>query len=285
MASRLFRAADGRLAIWLRLLVAIVIWFAMLVLTEEIIGQLAGRAVGGLTVIAGSIALIIFLRRQLDHRSMDGMGLVRRGAAAQLAAGFGAGALAMGVVLAVSLATHAVRLERWNPHGLGPALVAGILASNLIFFLGVAFTEELLFRGYVMRNLGEQMPLWLALVTSSVLFGLFHGLQASPLELVEIMLGGLMLGLLRVATGTLWLAIGFHAAWDFVENGVVTTRLLPAHGPDLEQTAAGWAVPLVIVLIVLTLLARRRPPLDWTARLAEPGGLQRAATQAPQPAG
>jgi len=229
--------------------------------------------------------LIIFLRRKIDHRSMDGMGLTRAGAVTHLAAGFGIGALAMGVVLLVSMATHAVRLERWNPHGLGPALMAGILASNLVFFLGVGFTEELLFRGYIPRNLGEKAPLWLALVISSVLFGIFHGLQASPLELVEIMLGGLMLGLLRVATGTLWLAIGFHAAWDFVENGVIATRLLPAHGPALEQTAAGWAVPVAVVLIVLVLLARRRPPVDWTARLTEPGGPQQAVAQAPLSAG
>jgi membrane protease YdiL (CAAX protease family) len=284
MASKLFRAADGRLAIWLRLLIAIVVWFAMLVVTEELIAGFAGQAVGGLAVIGASIPLIIMLRTRLDRRSIADMGLARQGAVRMLVIGFGIGALAMGVVLAVSLATHAVHLARWNPHGLGVALAVWILVSNLIFFLGVGSTEELLFRGYILRNLGERMPLWLALVTSSVLFGLFHGLQATPVQLIEIALGGLMLGLLRIATGTLWLAIGFHAAWDFVENGILTTRLLPAHGPDLEQTAAGWVVPLLVVLIVLAVLARRQPPVSWRARLADASTNGPASAQDPVPA-
>ncbi len=271
MASRIFRTAEGRLAIWLRLLIAIVAWFAMLIVTEELIPGFAGQAVGGVLVIAGSIPLLMFLRKRIDRRSMEGMGLARPGAIRMLLAGFGIGALAMGVVLAVSLATHAVHLARWNPHGLSAALAIGIVVSNLIFFLGVGFTEELLFRGYILQNLGEQMPLWGALLLSSALFGLFHGLQATPVQLIEIALGGLMLGLLRIAAGALWLAIGFHAAWDFIEDGVVKTRLLPAHGPELEQTLAGWIVPLVVVLITVAVLARRRPPLNWSARLDQDG--------------
>jgi len=108
--SRLFVAADRRLAIWVRLLAAIVVWFAMLVLTEELIEQLAGQAVGGLAAAAGSIPLIIFFRKKLDHRPMAGMGLARTSAIRLLVAGFGLGTLAMGVVLTVSVATHAIHL-------------------------------------------------------------------------------------------------------------------------------------------------------------------------------
>jgi hypothetical protein len=109
------------------------------------------------------------------------------------------------------------------------------------------------------------------------------GSGATPVQLIEIALGGLLLGLLRVASGALWMAIGFHAAWDFVENGVVKTRLLPQHGPVLEQTAAGWIVPLLIIVALLVILARRHPPLNWKNRPAEAGELRPAAA-APQPA-
>jgi membrane protease YdiL (CAAX protease family) len=249
--------------------------------TEELIPGFAGQAVGGVLVIAGSIPLVMFLRKRIDHRSMEGIGLARPGAVGGLLTGFGIGALAMGIVLAVSVATHAVHLAKWNPHGLGVALAIGIVGSNLIFFLGVGFTEELLFRGYILQNLGEQMPLWGALLLQSALFGVFHGLQATPVQLIEIALGGLMLGLLRIAAGTLWLAIGFHSAWDFVEDGIVKTRLLPSHGPELEQTAAGWIVPIVIVLIVVAVLARRRPPFNWSDRLDHDGVLAPAVVPVP----
>ncbi|HXP21895.1 MAG TPA: hypothetical protein VN840_19800 [Streptosporangiaceae bacterium] len=140
----------------MRLLAAIVVWFAMLVLTEELIEQLAGQAVGGLAAAAGSIPLIIFFRKKLDHRPMAGMGLARTSAIRLLVAGFGLGTLAMGVVLTVSVATHAIHLGRWNPEGLSAAHAAGLLGSQLVFFLGVGFTEELLFRGHILQNLGER---------------------------------------------------------------------------------------------------------------------------------
>jgi membrane protease YdiL (CAAX protease family) len=115
-------------------------------------------------------------------------------------------------------------------------------------------------------------------VLSSVLFGLFHGLHTSLVDLAEIMIGGLLLGLLRLVTGTLWLAIGFHAAWDFIENGIVTTRLVPAKGPMLEQTASGWAIPILLAAVLLLILIRRRDGrLSWRDRISESGALPLAA--------
>jgi membrane protease YdiL (CAAX protease family) len=269
--SRLFVSADRRLAIWWRLLVAIVLWFIMLIVTEELITALLGPIAGAITVIGGSVGLAMLLRRRIDHRSMAGLGLDRRGAVPSLIAGFAFGTVAMVGILGWATATHAIRLEHWNARGLHPGYAGALLLGHLAFFLGVGFTEELLFRGYILQNLGESMPRWGALLLSSVLFGLFHGLQATPLDLVEIALGGLMLGLMRLATGTLWLAIGFHAAWDFVEDGVAGTRMLPAHGPMPEQTAGGWIVPLVISVALVVLLARRGRGFDWRARMSTDG--------------
>jgi membrane protease YdiL (CAAX protease family) len=213
MLARLFVSADRRMAVGWRILLAVIAWFAMLVITEELIAHAAGAAVAGVAVIGGSIALAVFLRRRLDRRrgqsvrdTLAGLGLPRLGAVRGLLAGFALGAAAMGVVLAVSVASHDVHL-RGNPHHLGVAPAAWLVAGQLVFFLGVGFTEELLFRGYILQNLGESMPLWAALVLSSVLFGLFHGLHASLVDLAEIAIGGLLLGLLRLATGTLWVLL------------------------------------------------------------------------------
>jgi membrane protease YdiL (CAAX protease family) len=262
--SRLFVTVDHRIALGWRIVIAVIAWFAMLILTEELIANVAGQAAGGVAVIGASVVMAIFLRRKLDRRpvagareTLAGLGLARHRAFRLLAAGFGLGAVAMSVVLAFSVATHAVHLEGWNPHRLGPASAIWLTSGYLVFFLGVGFTEELLFRGYILHNLGERMPLWAALTVSSVLFGLFHGLHASVADLAEIMLGGFMLGLLRLTTGTLWVPIGLHAAWDFIENGIVTTRLVPARGPMLEQTAAGWFVP-VLVIVAALLITRLR---------------------------
>ena len=270
MISRLFVAADHRIALGWRIVIAVIAWFAMLIVTEELLVDVAGPAAGGAAVIGTSVAMAIFLRRKLDRSPVAGarqiltdLGLARHKAFRLLAAGFGLGALAMSVVLAFSVITHAVDLEGWNPDRLGPASATWLVLGNLVFFLGVGFTEELLFRGYMLRNLGECMPLWAALTVSSVLFGVFHGLHTSVADLAEIALGGVMLGVLRLATGTLWVPIGLHAAWDFIENGIVTTRLLPARGPMPEQTAAGWFIPVLIIAAALLIARWRGPRLNW----------------------
>jgi membrane protease YdiL (CAAX protease family) len=276
MISRLFVTADRRIALGWRITVAVIAWFAMLILTEELIANVAGQAVGGAAVIGASVVTTVFLRHKLDRRPTTGaretladLGLTGHRAVRLLATGFCLGALAMSVVLAFAVTTHAVHLEGWNPHRLGLAFTIWLAFGNLVFFLGVGFTEELLFRGYILRNLGERIPLWGALTVSSALFGLFHGLHASVADLAEIMLGGFMLGLLRLAAGTLWLPIGLHAAWDFIENGIVTTRLLPARGPMLEQTAAGWFMPILIIAAVLLITRRRGQRLNWRGKTGE----------------
>jgi membrane protease YdiL (CAAX protease family) len=185
----------------------------------------------------------------------------------------------MVVVLLAAVSTHVVRLDRWNPQHLNLAAAVWLLAGQAVFMLGIGFTEELLMRGYVFQNLGERLPTWSALLLS-VLFALLHGLSTHWIALVEIALGGLMLGLFRIATGTLWMAIGFHAAWDVVEDGVVTTKLLPAHGPELEATLTGWVVPVVMsgaLLAVLTLRGRR---VGWPGRLEDLGALPESSPQA-----
>jgi hypothetical protein len=78
-------------------------------------------------------------------------------------------------------------------------------------------------------------------------------------------------GLLRLAAGTLWVPIGLHGAWDFIENGIVTTRLLPARGPALEQTTAGWLMPILIIMAVLLVTRWWGQCLNWRSKVGEHG--------------
>jgi membrane protease YdiL (CAAX protease family) len=101
----------------------------------------------------------------------------------------------------------------------------------------VAFREELLFRGIVQRVSEERLGSWLALALASVWFGLQHAdnPNAGLLEgLMIALFGGVLLGACYLATRRLWLAIGVHAAWNFVEGGVFGTPV------------SGYAIPGVL---------------------------------------
>ncbi|MFI5936231.1 lysostaphin resistance A-like protein [Actinoplanes sp. NPDC051494] len=111
--------------------------------------------------------------------------------------------------------------------------------SGLFVTLGmmasVAVNEELLFRGIIFRILEERTGTVVALVISSVLFGLTHlvndgatiwGTLAIGIE------GGTMLCAAYALTRSLWLPIGIHFAWNFTEAGFfgVATSGTEQHG-------------------------------------------------------
>jgi len=80
--------------------------------------------------------------------------------------------------------------------------------------------EELLFRGYLLQALARGLGFWPAAVLSSLLFAAGHAPNGGEtfLGLANVIAAGMLFcwGINR--TGTLWWAIGFHAAWDFSEN-------------------------------------------------------------------
>jgi len=104
--------------------------------------------------------------------------------------------------------------------------------------------------------------------------------------------GGVLLGACYLVTRRLWLAIGVHAAWNFVEGGVFGTRVSGFDIPGLLRsvtTGARWLTCAVgpesslVTLAVCTaasvtllLIARRRGYL-LLARLTS----SRAAGTAP----
>ena len=136
--------------------------------------------------------------------------------------------------------------------GLFAAIVAILAAADAYGLLGrdewlvvqwsaapaaVAFREELLYRGVIQRVSEERLGTWLALAFASVWFGWQHAdnPNAGPFDGVMIALfGGVLLGACFVATRRLWLAIGVHAAWNFVEGGVFGTPV------------SGYAIPGVL---------------------------------------
>ena len=101
----------------------------------------------------------------------------------------------------------------------------------------VAFREELLYRGVIQRVSEERLGTWLALAFASVWFGWQHAdnPNAGLFDGVMIALfGGVLLGACFVVTRRLWLAVGVHAAWNFVEGGVFGTPV------------SGYAIPGVL---------------------------------------
>ena len=111
-------------------------------------------------------------------------------------------------------------------------------------FLLVGIYEEFFFRGYLQFTLTAGIGFWPAALLTSVLFGAVHlrNPGEGSIGAVSVFVTGIFLCLTLRRTGTLWFAIGWHAAYDFGEtylfsvpnSGIVMPGHLLAssfHGP------------------------------------------------------
>lgn len=130
----------------------------------------------------------------------------------------------------------------------GPLVLHGVRIAKFaaywsVMFLLVGLFEEFLFRGYTQFTLARGVGFWPAAIALSAVFGLVHlgneGEQWTGALAAACIAGFFCLTLRR--TGTLWFAVGFHAAWDWGESFFysVPDSGLPAPGHLLSSSLHG----------------------------------------------
>lgn len=119
-----------------------------------------------------------------------------------------------------------------------------LMGYVLLFGIG-SLNEEIMIRGYILSNLSESMNKYIALVVSSLLFGVMHLANANVtvLSFLNIFLAGILLGIYYVHKRNLWLPISLHFSWNFFQgpifgfevSGVDVTGAIIQNiqGPDL----------------------------------------------------
>jgi membrane protease YdiL (CAAX protease family) len=176
-----------------------------------------------------------------------------------------------------------------------------ILRYGAVWFVGfllVGLLEEYLTRGYLQYTLSRGLAgisrwalkshystvlaFWISAAVFSFVFGFGHGSNPgeSPIGMLSAGLIGLVFCLSLWRTGSLWWAIGFHAAWDWAQSflyGVADSgtmiehHLLATHPlgrPLLSGGATGpegsiliLAVVVLVTLIILVTLPQTQERL------------------------
>ena len=111
---------------------------------------------------------------------------------------------------------------------------AAVIYRLLMTYFVVAVGEEIVFRGIMFRLLDSQFNVWVALLISAVVFGVAHIINpnATLISTIGISLAaGVLFGLLFKYYRTLWVPIGIHWSWNFVQ-GTVTGSPVSGMAPD-----------------------------------------------------
>lgn len=225
-ASGIFLGPDGLRAGWGLLLYAA--FFFLL----EYAAQIAVVLLGGVAINPRSpqfLALADFLSfgsayaaalvmARLEHRSADVYGL-------PLGPAFGK-PLSLGIFLGLCEVSLLVGLiAAFGGYSFGTLALhrASLLAWGAMWalaFLLVGLSEEFMFRGYAQYTLARGVGFWRAAVCLSLLFGGLH--LRNPGEGIagaaNVAVTGLVFAFALKRTGNLWLAVGWHASFDFGET-------------------------------------------------------------------
>lgn len=215
-----------------------------------------------LAIAAVGATLIVTLL--LQGGTLELAGFRPQGALRDLALGFGAGTLLLCLSVGVLALFGGYRIVGVATTGAEWRAVAGVLV--LMALVGLA--EETLFRGILFRYVEAGLGSWVALLFTSALFGATHlsnpaatlwGATAIAIE------AGIMLGAAFMLTRSLWLAIGIHWGWNFVQGSVfgfnVSGSNLPlasvfkptVRGPELLSGGAFGIEASLIAVVVCTL--------------------------------
>jgi membrane protease YdiL (CAAX protease family) len=136
--------------------------------------------------------------------------------------------------------------------------------------LAAPFGEEFFFRGFMQRGLQEKQGAPRAIVVTAVIFSAFH---LDPVGFVARFELGVLFGLLAWKSGSIWPALGAHAA----NNAISSALFLSARGTELEREELPWYVPAAMFLVgnlALFALIRFAGP---RLQVAEPSELQQAS--------
>jgi membrane protease YdiL (CAAX protease family) len=174
------------------------------------------------------VPLTYAFRRFLDGQSLRSLGLQReQGWVRNIVAGLLLGTVLMGLIFLAEWALGWLTVEGFSWQLQSFASVLARLFAYLLISLAVASYEELAFRGYVLQNLRADWRVLAAVVASSLLFGLYHGLNPNVtwLALLNISLAGVVLAACYLVTRSLWLAMALHFSWNFVQGPILSFPL------------------------------------------------------------
>lgn len=136
-----------------------------------------------------------------------------------------------GLAFAVAIATAAGGL-RFTLGGSVLGMIRSLVISAVMLFIA-ALAEEALFRGYPLQTLTRARLAVLALILTSVPFGLAHLSNPNVIPgatFANTVLAGLWLGVAYLRTRSLWFPLGVHWAWNWALGGVFG---LPISGKTL----------------------------------------------------
>lgn len=159
-----------------------------------------------------------------EHRRIDSYGLpINRALSQQTFEGISAGVIMAGVVALGMFLLGGMQVNGFAIHGRTLLLSAlAWLGANIC----VGIAEELWFRSYVQQTLWKSIGFWPASIVIALIFAAEHYFfkpGENVWDVITLASLSLLLSYSMLRIGTLWFAVGFHIAFDYMQLFVIGT--------------------------------------------------------------
>lgn len=231
-----------------------------------------------------AMLLIFLLGRLLQRRRLRSFGFVRKKWASEYGTGFIGGAIAFSLIMLLASLSGTVRFA-----GIFPGFSLGAFLMMLVGYAVQGMSEEVVLRGFMLPSFCRRNSPWLGALLSGLVFACGHLGNAGGLNLgmiFNVTLVGVCFAVIVLKRGSIWLACGFHTAWNFVQNclyglsvsgGESAMSLLSFEPVSENALLTGGAFGLEasifcsLVLAAVLLFALMLTPVDRSARRSRNG--------------
>jgi len=165
------------------------------------------------------LLLFIFWVKFIEKNPLSTLGFIKKNWLKYLGCGILLSLLQMGVIALV-----------YQVGGIGTFELNELSLEPILFILGLfpfwllqGGTEEVATRGWLLTRIAARTNLPLAIAISSSLFGFLHlgNSGVTFLSVLNIVLDGVLAGLLLVYTDSIWLVVAQHGTWNYVQGNLL----------------------------------------------------------------
>ena len=225
------------------------------------------------------LLLFIFWVKFIEKNPLSTLGFVKKNWLKYLGWGILLSLLQMGVIALV-----------YQVSGIGTFELNELSLEPILFILGLfpfwllqGGTEEVATRGWLLTRIAARANIPLAIAISSSLFGILHlgNSGVTFLSVLNIVLDGVLAGLLLIYTDSIWLVVAQHGTWNYVQGNLLGFQVsgtgadasifsfTMGSGPDWltggEFGAEGSIITTLVLLVSLVIvyhLGERKEKFD-----------------------
>lgn len=221
------------------------------------------------------IAAYVIHTRLIEKEPLSTIGLPKKRIVSHYLSGLLLGLLLMGSVYGILLLSGQITSKAMLLTGKDLTL----FFAFIFMWLPQGATEEIMFRGHMMSRTAVRYGKTAAIILSSVMFCIFHGLNPgfTVLALINLILISVLYALIAIKLDSIWILMSAHSMWNFAQGNLFglevsgnanNASLLVSSSTESSSSLwtgggfgpeGGLAVTIVVVIAIATIvLAGRR---------------------------